>query len=337
MITKCKTLLTVLGVVASFVTTGQASAEAITLKMVHQWPQAESDYVIATGIKFAQEVEKRSNGEIKIQFFPAESLVKASNTHTALKNGTVDLAIYPYIYAAGAIPEMNLVLMPGIWKSHDDVFRFRTTSLWKQLEAKAEAYGFKTLSWIQISGGVASSKKPIVFPEDVAGLKVRGTGKYMSYALQQAGASTVSMPSSENYSGMQLGLLDAIWTSSSSFNAFRLYEVGKYYVSPEKYSFLYTIEPITISMKTWNKLTPGQQNILSDVGSSLEQAALDGAKGEDKRVAEIFAKNGAQVQHMTLDEWNRWNVLFQQHAIPKFKSDVPTAAVLLDEMINLYK
>jgi TRAP-type C4-dicarboxylate transport system substrate-binding protein len=77
--------------------TQAAVAETITLKMAHQWPQDESDYVVATGTKFAKEVERRSNGQIKINVFPAESLVKAAATHTALKNGAVDLAIYPYI------------------------------------------------------------------------------------------------------------------------------------------------------------------------------------------------------------------------------------------------
>ncbi|MBP6018191.1 MAG: TRAP transporter substrate-binding protein DctP [Burkholderiaceae bacterium] len=314
-----------------------ATTQAVTLKMAHQWPQAESDYVIATAIKFAQEVEKRSNGDIKIQFFPAESLVKASNTHTALKNGTVDLAVYPYIYAAGAIPDMNLVLMPGVWKSHDDVFNFRTTEPWKKIEAKAQDYGFKTLSWIQISGGVASTKKSIGSPADVAGEKVRAAGKYMSYALQQAQASTVSMPSSENYSAMQLGLLDSVWTSSSSFGAYRLYEVSKFYVSPEKYSIYYTIEPIAISMKTWNKLSPEQQQILTEVGQSLEQSALEGAREEDARVAKLFSDNNVEVSQMTLDEWNQWHSLFEKHAFSKFKQDNPSSAPLLDEILALYK
>jgi TRAP-type C4-dicarboxylate transport system substrate-binding protein len=336
-ISKAKSLLMVLGVAASFLIPQQVSAKVITLKMVHQWPQAESDYVVATGIKFAEEVEKRSNGQIKIQFFPAESLVKAQDTHKALQSGAVDLAIYPYIYSAGAIPEMNLVLMPGLWKSHDDVFRFRTTNPWKQLEAKAQAYGFKTLSWIQISGGVASNKKPIATPADVSGEKVRAAGKYMSYSLQQSGASAVSMPSSENYSAMQLGLLDAIWTSSSSFGAYRLYEVTKFYVSPEKYSIYYTIEPIAISMKTWKKLTPDQQKILTEVGSSLEQAALEGAKNEDRRIAKLFVDNGVKVQQMTLEDWNRWHDLFQKEGLAKFKKDSPSAAPLLDEIIDLYK
>jgi TRAP-type C4-dicarboxylate transport system substrate-binding protein len=316
---------------------GSASAEPVTLKLAHQWPQAEADYVVATGIRFAQEVEKRSNGDIKIQFFPAESLVKAGATHTALKNGTVDLSIYPYIYAAGAIPEMNLILMPGIWKSHDDVFRFRESAPWKKLEAKAEAYGFKTLCWIQISGGVASVKKEVSSPADVADSKVRAAGKYMSYSLQQAKASTVSMPSSENYSAMQLGLLDAMWTSSSSFGAYRLYEVSKFYVSPEQYSIYYTIEPIAISMKAWNKLTPAQQKILQEVGSSLEGPALEGAKKEDRRVAKLFADHGVKVSQMSTEDWNKWHVLFKDTAFPKFKQDNPGAAPLLDEMIDLYK
>ena len=329
-----RTFAAIVGGCAMF---GATSVASMTLKMAHQWPQAESDYVIATAIKFAEEVEKRTDGEIKIQFFPAESLVKASNTHTALKNGMVDLAIYPYIYAAGAIPEMNLLLMPGVWKSHDDVFNFRTTEPWKKIEQKAQDYGFKTLSWIQISGGVASGDEPIMSPGDVEGKKVRAAGKYMAHALQQVGASTVSMPSSENYSAMQLGLLDGVWTSSSSFGAYRLHEVSKYYVSPEEYSIYYTIDPIAISMKTWDKLTPEQQDILTEVGQSLEQEALDGARKEDERVAKMFAENGAEVQQLSLDDWNKWQDLFKEHAFDKFKEDNPDSASLLDEMLAVYE
>lgn len=316
---------------------GAASAQVLNLKLAHQWPQDEADYVIATATKFVQEVEKRSNGQIKITVFPAESLVKAGATHTALKNGTVDLAVYPYIYAAGAIPEMNLVLLPGLWKTHDDVFAFRTSEAWKRLEQKAEAFGFKTLSWIQISGGVASTKKAIHKHEDVSGLKLRAAGKFMEYALQQAGASTVSMPSSENYSAMQLGLLDGMWTSSGSFGAYRIYEVAKYYVSPEDFSVYFTIEPIAISMKTWNKLSPEQQKIMLEVGASLEQAALEGAKREDSRVAKLFADKGVKVEKMSEVDWKNWQAWFAQHSFTKFAKDIPGGEELIRDSSRFTK
>ena len=307
------------------------SAQAITLKLAHQWPQDKSDYVIATAIKFANEVEKRSNGQIKIRFFPAESLVKAKDTNTALKTGAVDLSIYPYIYASGAIPQMNLVLLPGLWKSQDDVYAFRKTKAWQVLEKKAEAYGFKTLAWIQISGGVASTTRPVVTPSDVKGMKVRAAGRFMEYALQKAGASTVSMPSSDTYGAMQRGLLGAIWTSSSSFAAYRMYDVAKYYVSPENYSIFFTIEPIAISMKTWHKLTPAQQKILTQAGHDVEKSALAGAKAEDALVAKDFAKHGVKVQKMKLADWKKWQSLFSKYAFKKFREDVPGGAKLLKE------
>src|SRR5699024_9023129 len=145
----CAVLMVVFGLLFSIT----VSAEPITLKLAHQWPQDEHDYVIATAIKFAEEVEKRSDGEIKIRFFPAQSLVKAGDTHVALRAGAIDLAIYPYIYSAGVIPQMNLILLPGLWKNHDEVYQFRTSKAWEKLEKKAEDYGFKALAWIQIGGG----------------------------------------------------------------------------------------------------------------------------------------------------------------------------------------
>jgi TRAP-type C4-dicarboxylate transport system substrate-binding protein len=329
-------LLIAAGALAGMMNVAHAD-DTITLKMAHQWPDDPNDYVVQTGKKFAQEVEQKSGGKIHINIFPAESLVKSLNMHTALRNGSTDLAIYPYIYAAGAVPQLNLILLPGLWKTHDDVYRFRTSPVWKELEAKIEAYGFKTLCWIQISGGAASKAKPFNLPADLDKMKVRGAGKMMEAALQSAGASTVSMASSETYSAMQLGLLDGLWTSSGTFGSFRMYEVAKYYNSPEDYSIYYTIEPIAISMKTWNKLTPAQQKILSDVGQSLEQSAFEGAKADDRRVAQLFASHGVKVHKMTLDEWNQWQALFQKVSFPKFRTEVPDGARLLDQSLALYK
>lgn len=311
--------------------------DTITLKMAHQWPDDPNDYVVQTGKNFAQQVEKESGGKIHINVFPAESLVKALNTHTALRSGSVDLAIYPYIYAAGAIPQMNLILLPGLWKTPEDVYKFRNSTVWAELEAKLEAYGIKTLCWIQISGGVASKSKPINLPGDLAQQKVRGAGKMMEAALQNAGASTVSMASSETYSAVQLGLLNALWTSSGTFESYRMFEVAKYYNSPEDYSIYYTIEPIAISMKAWNKLTPSQQKIMTDVGRRLEQGAFEGAKADDRHVAQLFANHNVKIHKMTLDEWKQWQALFEKVSFPKFRTEVPDGARLLDQSMALYK
>lgn len=314
-----------------------AGQKTVVLKLAHQWPQNPKDYVVGTAIKFAQQIERRTNGRIMIKFYPAESLVKTADMHTALRNGTVDMAIYPYIDAAGVIPQLNLMLLPGLWKNHDEVFAFRKTAVWQRLEQRVERYGFKTLCWIQVAGGVASKDKPVLAPSDVKGMKVNATGKYMEYALEKLGASPALLSPSEVYIGMRSGIMGAMWAWSTSFPALHLYKAADYYVSPEKYAYLFTIEPITISMHTWMKLTPADRQIMLDVGRGLERSALNGAKREDSAIAKKFAASGTRVEQLSEAQWNLWEAAFRKYAFPRFVKEVPNGKWLLETSLKFYK
>ena len=146
----------------------------------------------------------------------------------------------------------------------------------------------------------------------------------------------ICMASSEVYTAMQRGLVDAMQTSSSSFGAYKLYEVAKYYLSPEDYSDYFTCEPIQISMKTWKKLTPKQQGIMMQVGKEMESFALKGAKAEDARVAKLFADNGCTVEKMTAEDHAEWKVLMKV-SMGEFSKKVPKGQWLLEESLKLYK
>jgi TRAP-type C4-dicarboxylate transport system substrate-binding protein len=169
------------------------------------------------------------------------------------------------------------------------------------------------------------------------GAKARTAGKMMEAAIQKAGASTISVTSPETYNAMQLGVLDTVWTSSSTFGSLRLYEVSKFYTSPEKFSIFFTLEPVVISMKTWNRLTPEQQKLFAEVGKSLEAPALEAARKEDGRVADLFRKQGVKVEQLSSEAWQQWQKLFQESSFVKFRKDVPNGSELLDETLSFYK
>jgi TRAP-type C4-dicarboxylate transport system substrate-binding protein len=307
----------------------------VTLKFSHQWPQDAEDYVIQAGIRFANEVNKRSGGSIKVQFYPAESLVKAGAQFKAMRQGTIDMSIYPLIYAAGEIPELNIVLVPWA-NTHENYFKFGHSPVWEFLEKKINAAGVKTLSWIQISGGIASRGKPVVKPADVKGMQIRAAGKYCQKMYADAGAGNVNMASSEVYNGMQRGLLDAVQTSSSSFASYKIYEVSQYYSSPEPNSIYFTCEPICIGMKAWEKLTPAQQKILLEVGKEMEADTLMAAKKEDKKVESLFAKNKNKVVRMTAKDYAEWRTMMNG-SIEAFRKEVPNGDWLVTETLKLYK
>ena len=201
---------TALGLIAGLFLNGAPAARAddtVTLRMSHQWPDDPNDYVVSTGKQFVSEVEKRSGGKIKINVFPAESLVKGLDTHSALRNGSTDLAIYPYIYSAGAIPEMNIVLLPGLWKKPQDVFRLQDVRR-RGSRGRGEGRGVRLQDGLldpDLGRHGLEERRRSTSPGTSPATKVRAAGKMMEAALQKAGASTVSMSSTESYSAMQLG------------------------------------------------------------------------------------------------------------------------------------
>lgn len=312
----------------------QPSKDVINLKLVHQWPQDGKDYVVGTGIKFANEVEKRTKGQIKITFYPASSMVKASETHTALKKGVADLSIYPYIYSSGAIPEMELIQMPGIWKNANDIYAWRNSEAYKYLEKKANEYGFKKICWIQVIAGFASKKKAIHRPEDVKGLKVRAVARYLEYGMKEVGAGIVSMTSAETYTAMQRGVVNAVLTSCSSLIAYRIYEISDYCVTGYPYTLAGTVEPICISMKTWEKLNPEQQRILVQVGEELEEDAFRACIKSAYDLEEVFVKHGVKVEPFTKDDSDAWQKIWEKYAFPKFEQEVPNGKWLLEKSLK---
>lgn len=84
----------------------QAQAQAPkVLKISHQFPGGtidEGDFRDRMVRKFAQEVEKRTNGQLKFEIYPASSLVKPVEQWGAMANGSLDMSLYPLAYAGGA-------------------------------------------------------------------------------------------------------------------------------------------------------------------------------------------------------------------------------------------
>src|ERR1700737_2273257 len=95
---------------------GPAQA-ATTLKISHQFPGGtidKGDFRDRLCRMFAQEVTKRSGGEIVGEIYPNSSLVKTNAQFSAMRKGALDISLYPMPYAGGELPETNIALTPGV-------------------------------------------------------------------------------------------------------------------------------------------------------------------------------------------------------------------------------
>ncbi len=325
--------LALVGLLCIPVTRPAHAQEARVIKISHQWPGGtvdEGDFRDRVARKFAQDVEKRTNGALKFEIYPAGSLVKAKQQFDAMSRGALDMAVFPLAYQGGKIPMVNITLMPALITDYEQGLRWKTAPIGQALEKELEKNGVMIITWIWQAGGNVSRDKAILNPEDVKGLKVRGAGKSIEVMLKAAGGAIVTIPSSEGYSAMQTGVADAMWTSSGSLVSYRLYEVAKHVTTARNKTFWFMFEPLLMSKATYDGLTPEQQKIVTEVGASLDAFAVKSAKEDDERVAQVYSKAGVDVHDMDEAMFVKWRKLAKTSAWKEYAEKVEGGQHLMD-------
>jgi len=201
---------------------GSASAQTV-LKASHQFPGGKGDIRDEMVQLIAREV-KAANVGLEIQVFPAASLYKPNDQWNAITRGLLDMTSLPLDYASGRHPEFSATLMPGLVGNFDRAMRLNNSPFMQDIKAIIEKAGALVIADAWLSGAFASKKTCITTPASIKGQVVRAAGPAFEEMLIAAGASISSMPSSEIYTGMQTGVLDAANTSSASFVSYRLFE-----------------------------------------------------------------------------------------------------------------
>ncbi len=334
---RCKTLhLVFSGLVIGALTLGwqtPAMAEVKTIKISHQFPGGtidEGDFRDRLARKFAKEVEQRTNGQLRFEIYPSSSLVKTFSQFSAMRKGVLDMSVLPLAYAGGEVPEVNLGLMPTLVTGYEQGLRWKTAPIGKELVRILDEKGIKIITWVWQAGGVASTQRAVVNPDDVKGMKIRGGSKEMDMMLKAAGGAITNVPSNEIYSGMQSGVLDAAVTSSTSLISFRLQEFSKNVTSARNKTFWFMFEPLLMAKTTFDALTPEQQKIVMEVGASLEKFAMEASKADDQKLAEVYGKAGVKVHDMDEAAFNKWRAIAKATAWKDFEDHVQGGKKLLD-------
>ena len=322
--------------VAAFITAGIAltsvSQAETVLKASHQFPGGKNDPRDEMVQIIAREVEK-AKVDLKIQVYPGESLFKAKEQWGALTKGQLDMTALPLDYASGRHPQFSATLMPGLVKNHEHAKRLNKSPFMDDIRKVIDDGGAKVLADAWLAGAFASKKNCILMPEDIKGQVTRAAGPAFEQMLVGAGASVSSMPSSEIYTGMQTGVLDATNTSSGSFVSYRLYELVKCYTAPGENALWFMYEPVLISKKSWEKLNKAQQDALVAAAKKAEDYFAGEAKKLDDNAVETFKKAGVKVVTMNDKQFEAWKKIADQTSYKNFAEKVPGGKELLDKAL----
>lgn len=309
-----------------------AWAQPNNLRISHQFPGgsiAQGDFRDRLCRMFATEVEKRTRGGVKFSIHPGSSLMDPNAQFPALRNGKLDMALVPLSYAGSDSPEANIGLMPALVTSYEQGYGWKNAPVGRELARILDAQGLVIVSWIWQAGGVASRGEPVVNPEDVRGLKVRGGSREMDMLLQDAGATVVNLPSNEIYKAMRSGELDAALTSSTSLMSFRLQETARSLTTARGGSYWFMFEPLLMSRTVFNRLTKAQQQAVMTVGADMEKFALKMAQIDDAAVVSVYRGVGAKVVDLNPEALRGWQEVARNTAWKDFAARNSNCAKLM--------
>ena len=182
-------------------------------------------------VKLGELVAQKTGGKVKIEIFPASQLGSEKEQTEQVRSGAL------HFHSSGGtiqqfVPELQLIGLPGLWKSHDHVFRVVTGDVGKQLIELAEKknVGIKILSFT--TTGVrhfVGRKAPVLQTSEFSGLKIRVDTQPASAAIWRAvKANPVPIAFAEVYSSLQTGVIDAAENPPCGILSMKFYEQAKH-------------------------------------------------------------------------------------------------------------
>ena len=250
---------------------------------------------------WADEIERRSGGKIKIRIFWAGSGGKPKEILSLVGSGAVELGATPPAYYPNELPLLSAPNnLPLTFTSNKDAFTI-ITELPKKIPAVAaelKRNGVVPLFFHTLNGYSPLCTKPVAKMADWKGLKIRSYGPFQPVMWKSIGAVGVVIFPAEIYEGLQRGRADCGYFSADLFVALKLYEVAKY-LSTANFGPNATW-PIWINRKIWlNEFNDDTRSLFRNVSAEAAQRSLRLLKkAEIDGIAKMKA-NGVKIVKFT--------------------------------------
>ncbi len=304
-----KTLLKIVGLASTIAFCSTASA-ATTLKLAHAAP--ESDLQQDMSLFFKKEVEKRTNGDIKVNVYPQGQLGNDKQMIDGTRSGILELSMVGLNNYSGLLPESAAFTLPFMFPNRDTAYKVLDGAVGDEVLKSMEQHGVKGLGYPENGyRNMTNNRAPIRVPADVEGLRMRVNGsKALNDMFNDLDANPLQIPVAELYTALETGVVDAQDHPIGVTLSFKFFEVQKY-LSMTQHAYSPLV--LTMNLKKFNKLSVENQKVITDVAAEAVamQRKLSIAK-EDKMIADLESQgmkvnrdvDGAAFQESVKPVWS---------------------------------
>jgi TRAP-type transport system periplasmic protein len=237
---------------------------------------------------FGERVSQYTQGRYRVQVYPAGQLANDPKGVEQLQLGGIDFTVSGTGTYAAHIPTLNLTALPYVVETYEQGWKLYDESKWMRAQFdKAPEKGFRFLSTFEAGFRSMTTRDPLSTPADAKGKKLRTfPNEMMRWTLESMGFAVQIMPLPEVYLAIQQGTVSGQENPVDTIHANKFYEVAPHVTLTRH---VYSPIPLTISEKTWQKLSPADRD-------AIQRAAVEAAAFSRREVAAAEATQIADMQ-----------------------------------------
>lgn len=273
-----------------------AAAKKVVLKLGTE--AAASHPETKGALKLAELVKQKSNGTLELQVFDSAKIGSMKERTEGLRMGTVDMSTSSVGFLASYIPVLGIFDLPYIYQDKAHEFRVFDGEIGKEIDKKMQEKGFRVICNFDMgSRQITNNKGPIRTIEDIKGMKIRVPQSEASIeGFKALGAAPTPMAFSEVYMGLQQKVVDGQENPLSIVMSNKFYEVQKYLSLTNHQLF---IQVLSISEKSWQKLSPEHQKILMECAKEAQAYEREIAAKDEKDLISTLKEKGMEINEVS--------------------------------------
>ena len=247
---------------------------------------------------WAKEIERRTDGRVKITVFVGGTLVPAGQCFDAVVKGIADIGNAVPSLTKGRFPLSEVVELPLGYKS-----AVEATKLGNEYYEKFRPKEFDEAQVMYLNclgPGLIHSRKAVNKFEDFKGLKIRSNA--LSALIAKAiGAVPVAMATAESYDALGKGIVDASLAPMEALQGWKWAEVTKFTIVSPGFSYT-TLFQIIMNKRKWNALPPDIHKIIEKVNEEWSEKEGKNWDAIDNAGRDFALKLGHQIIYLPKEE-----------------------------------
>jgi len=282
---------------------GAAQAQAKVIKFANQ--NAKGHPIVMGMEKFAEIVEARSAGKLKVNVFAGGALGSDQANVSALQGGTLEMAAMNSGILASVAKEFAIYDFPFLFANPKEADAIVDGPLGRSLHAKLDDKGLVGLAYYELGfRNITNSKRAIAKIDDIAGLRLRVIPNPINVDWVSAlGANPTPLPFPELYAALEQKAVDGQENPVATIQGARLYEVQKFLTLS---NHQYNPQSVLVSRKFWDSLSADEKKVLQDAASESARYQREQSRTAAAGILDNLKKNGMQVTELPAAEVARF-------------------------------